>query len=86
MADKVTRLVSSTPVRGTEAQAKVVAFLRSQADAIEKGEEPGTQKAIVILYKDVGEQFAVRSRFCNVTSIERTGMLYMAAHDALTAG
>lgn len=85
MAD-VFKLVQNAPVRGEDAKAKVIAALRTCADAIESGEEKPAHKVIVVLYEDVGEQFAVRSRFCNVTAIERAGMLAMAVHDTLTEG
>lgn len=85
MAD-VLKTVHSTPVRGEEATAKVVDFLRRMANDIESGEEPEAQKAILIFYKDVGEQFAIRSRFCNCTSIERAGMMALAKHDTLSDG
>lgn len=83
MTDKVLKLVQNTPVRGEDATAAVVAFLRRCADDIENGDE-AAHKAIILLYEDCGDQFRTVSRFCNATSIERAGIIAMASHDTLS--
>lgn len=68
-------------ISGPDATVSVVTWLRNQADALEKGEARPAQKAILVTYESLGEQYLVSSAFCNATSIERAGMLTMALHD-----
>lgn len=75
---KVVSLNKDAELRGSEATTSVVTWLRNQADALEKGEVRPAQKAILVTYESLGEQYLVSSAYCNATSIERAGMLSMA--------
>lgn len=82
MAD-VIKLVQNSTVRGEDATATVIAFLRKYADMIESGDEGPAHKAVLVLYEDREDAFCVRSRFCNATTMERAALFAMAAHDSL---
>lgn len=83
---QVIKLGQDVEVRGTEATAKIVAWLREQADAIENGKEWPVQKAVLTVLQDCGGQFRTRVIFCNAKTIERAGILSLALHDTLSNG
>lgn len=89
---EVIHLVQSedTPVSGREATAKVVAWLREQADLIENADSNrdapygDTEKAVLILYASATEasQFWIGSRYVNTNGvIERVGIVKLALAD-----
>ncbi len=77
----VIKLGKDEPVRGAEAVAHIVKWLREQADRLENGEARPAYKAVLLLYEDRGEQFRVSTAYCNATTIERAGMLSLSLHD-----
>lgn len=83
---EVVKLGMDVEVRGSEAAAKVVAWLREQADAIESGESWPAHKAVLTVLGDCNGQFRTRVIFCNAATIERAGILALALHDTLSGG
>lgn len=77
----VVNLAKDEPVRGKDAVAEIVAFLRKHADAIESGNARPVHKLILVAFEDRNEQFRVSTAYCNATAIERAGMLSMSLHD-----
>jgi len=58
----------------------VVAFLRAQADAIEKGEYDA-HAAIIILYEKRGDRFKTATRRCNMDLLQQIGLMQCAIMD-----
>lgn len=81
----VVKFAQNSNVRGPEATAAVVAFLRKQADEIESGESASVHKAVLVVYEDLGNQFRTLTAFCNITTLERVGLLSLALQDASEA-
>jgi len=86
--DKIIRLVPASgtaTAEGAAASALVVDFLREWADAIENGNERA-HKAVLVMYENCGGgPFRIASRGCNVSAIERAGIMAMAQDDFCTA-
>lgn len=83
---EVIKLGQDIEVRGSEATAKIVAWLREQADALESGKDWPAQKAVLTVLQDCDGQFRTRVVFCNAKTIERAGILSLALHDTLSGG
>jgi hypothetical protein len=84
MGDVLKLKGSDAPAQNTEAVAKVVAFLREQADAIESGDARPAHKAVLTIYEDTdGVKFRTQTAFCNASSIERAGLMAVALHDTI---
>ena len=81
MSDNVIKLKGEMPASGSEAVAKVVAWLREQADAIESGESRPAHKAVLMTFEDCGGEARTSAAYCNASVIERIGMAYMALND-----
>lgn len=64
----------------------VPAWLRKMADLIEAGEFGTVGAAVVIMREDLGSQFVLRTRRCNMHFIEHAGALHMMHHDMMNAG
>lgn len=82
---EVVALVEGEPLRGSEATAKVVAWLRCLADQLEQGASRPVEKAVLITHEGLGDKFLVSTAYCNATAIERAGMLSMSLHDTVDA-
>jgi hypothetical protein len=78
---EVVSIKGETDVRGAEATAAVVAWLREYADRLESGESRPVEKAVLLTYENIGDQFRVSTAYCNATTIERAGMLSLSLHD-----
>ena len=48
---------------------------------LESGEARPVDKAVLLVYENIGEQFRVSTAYCNATTIERVGMLSLSLHD-----
>jgi hypothetical protein len=81
---EVVKLGRDTEVQGAEATAKVITWLRSQADAMESGQARPVHKAVLTVFEDCSGQVRTHTAFCNASSIERAGIMYLALND--TAG
>lgn len=79
----VTKLRGESPLYGMEATTRVVAWLREQADFLERGEARPAHKAVLTMYEDTGGKIRTVTVFCNTSSIERAGIMSMALHDTL---
>lgn len=64
-----------------EATAKIVAWLREQANELESGEARPVHKAVLTVFEDCGDQIRVNSTFCNARFVERVGIMYTALND-----
>lgn len=78
---EVVSIKGEADIQGAEATAAVVAWLRGYADRLENGEARPADKAILLMYENIGEQFRVSTAYCNATTIERAGMLSLSLHD-----
>lgn len=81
MGDNVVSLKGKTTAHGPDAVAQVVAWLREQADEIEKGEARPVHKAILTVFEDCGDKVRTHTVFCNVSSVERVGIMFLALND-----
>lgn len=67
----------------------VAAWLRSLADALEKGAYGTVGAAVIVMREDAlgdtGSQFALRTRRCNMNFVEQAGTLHMMHHDMMHA-
>ena len=78
---EVLKIKGTAEARGVDAVTQVVAWLREQADAIERGEVRPVHKAVLTVYEDRSEQFRIGVAFCNVSGLERIGLMHAALSD-----
>ncbi len=78
---EVLKIKGVAEIKGSDATAQIVAWLREQADAIEKGKVRPVHKAVLTVYEDRNEQFRINSAFCNVSGLERIGLMHAALTD-----
>jgi len=83
--DNVVKLKGDPTAYGSEAVAKVVAWLREQADELESGESRPAHKAVLMVFEDCSGTIRTQTVFCNASAIERIGIMYMALNDTANA-
>jgi hypothetical protein len=81
----IVKLKGETSVHGSEAVVKVVAWLRDQADALENGEARPAHKAVLTVFEDCSGQIRTHTAFCNASTVELVGIMYLALNDAAGA-
>lgn len=81
MSDNVIKLKGELSVHGDEATAKIVAWLRNEADSIERGDVLPVHKAVLVVHTEADGKVNTKVSYSNANILERTGMLTLALHD-----